>query len=425
MEFDLIAALVDAAGAMLRIFSGYFIIVAVLAFLRERRFAPTPPKTRFAVLIAARNEEAAIAGVIKSLKRQRYPAELCDIYVIPNNCTDGTERAAIEAGAEIIRCERPVRYKGGALKQAFEKLIHMDYDAFCFFDADNIASPNFLAEMNKAFTAGALVCKGRRAAKNPYESVTAGCYAIYFELFNIFFNRARARWGLSAKIDGTGFAVSRSVIKALGGWNTTTITEDAEFSAQLARAGVHVAWVPRAITYDEQPNSPKASVTQRMRWCSGLIDVAKLRLPLLFTRRGRISAPPELKSRAWRRLRFDSFMILISPLIQLVSLIPTILSPLFNILAGELELPVVAAALGFSYVMVAVFGASLAAVSGYSPRRMIKSVLAFPLFMLSWLPILVAAFFRRTSSWREMRGAAIPVGKNRPAQPRASGARGA
>jgi hypothetical protein len=162
-----------------------------------------------------------------------------------------------------------------------------------------------------------------------------------------------------------------------------------------------------------------------LRWCSGLIDVAKLRLPVLLDRR---RATGQSAVSGLRRLRFDSFMILISPIIQLISLIPTILSPLFRLLAGELGVLPVAAALAASYAGVAIFGAALSKAAGYDTRRMARGVLMFPLFMASWLPILAAAFFRRTSSWSEMKRAAalssIDENRRRPAS-RAPGARGA
>ena len=55
---------------------------------------PLPaPRTRFACLVAARNEEAVIGALVESLKKQDYPDALYDIFVIPNNCTDDTEAA--------------------------------------------------------------------------------------------------------------------------------------------------------------------------------------------------------------------------------------------------------------------------------------------------------------------------------------------
>ena len=45
---------------------------------------------RYAAVVAARNESAVIANLIRTLKEQNYPSELLDIYVIADKCTDNT-----------------------------------------------------------------------------------------------------------------------------------------------------------------------------------------------------------------------------------------------------------------------------------------------------------------------------------------------
>ena len=45
---------------------------------------------RFMAIIPAHNEEAVVTDLIESLKKQDYPKELLDIYVIADNCTDNT-----------------------------------------------------------------------------------------------------------------------------------------------------------------------------------------------------------------------------------------------------------------------------------------------------------------------------------------------
>ena len=80
-------------------------------------------RCRITAIIAARNEEAIIRDLVRSLKIQRYPTDLYDIYVIPNNCSDGTEQAARDAGATILRCTGKVSSKGEALKQAFKLML--------------------------------------------------------------------------------------------------------------------------------------------------------------------------------------------------------------------------------------------------------------------------------------------------------------
>ena len=236
---------------LLKAASLWFLAVALFALRKPKRYAVCAPRTRFACLVAARNEEAVIGALVESLKKQDYPDALYDIFVIPNNCTDDTESEALCAGAKIFRCFEPVRCKGDALHEAVAWLLPQRYDAFCVFDADNVADEQFLARMNDAFCAGAQVCKGAMRAKNPYDSWLSGCYGLYFTLFDTFFSRARMSCGLSSKLVGTGFAVHRAVLERFGGWNTSTIAEDAEFAAQCAANGVRVCFVPGALTYDE------------------------------------------------------------------------------------------------------------------------------------------------------------------------------
>ena len=309
----------------LKVFTIYFAAVAVFTLRRRRRRAQAKPQTRFAVIAAARNEEAVIGGFVRSVLNQDYPAELRDVYVIPNNCTDNTEAAARAAGANIIHCLGEVTGKGDALHQAFAQLMAKGYDAFVVFDADNILAPDYLARMNDAFAAGAMVCKSRTKAANPAAGPVAGCYGLYNACFDLIWNRPRAACGLSAKLIGTGFAVRREVLESLGGWNTRTIAEDAEFAVQLAGAGYRVEWVPEAVNYDEEPTSFLVSLRQRKRWCSGIMQVAKQEMVPLW----RKDCPRPM-------LRWDSTMFLTAPFAQAVSGILLVSSLLAAILTGDL-----------------------------------------------------------------------------------------
>lgn len=191
----------------LKLFTLYFAAVAVFTLCRRRKYPRTAPRTKFAVVVAARNEEAVIGNLVHSVLTQDYPASLRDIYVVPNNCTDFTEAAAVAAGARIIHCVGPVSSKGGALHEAFEQLLPLDYDAFVVFDADNVLERDYLARVNDAIAAGAKVLKTRTRAGNPTASGVAGCYGLYNTCFDLIWNRPRAVCGLSAKLVGSGFAV--------------------------------------------------------------------------------------------------------------------------------------------------------------------------------------------------------------------------
>ena len=388
----------------LKAFSFYFLIIALFAWKHPAPCAKSRPRTRFACLIAARNEEAVIGALVESLRTQSYPAALYDIYVIPNNCTDDTEGAARAAGAKIFRCFEPVRCKGDALHEAVAWLLPQGYDAFCVFDADNLVHPDFLSHMNDAFCAGARGAKGRMRVKNPGDSWVAGCYGLYFSLFDVFFNRPRAALGLSAKLVGTGFAVRREVLSKMGGWNTDTIAEDAEFAAQCACGGERVWWVSEALTYDEAPDSLRVSFTQRLRWCSGIQCVARRKLGELARALGRVDEPRVI----------DMMFFLCAPFVQVLSLLPGLLLSLDAAICGTLGGWLVFLALSLLLVGAGMIGfaAAAALAFGYRGRDMVKSVLLFPLFMATWLPLQAAALARPVRAWRPIRHSrAVRVGE--------------
>ena len=400
MLLDYIAV---ALSLLLKAFTFWFFLTALLFWKRPAPYARQAPKTRFACLIPARNEEAVVAALVKSLREQSYPDALYDIYVIPNNCTDDTEGAARAAGAKIFRCFDPVRNKGDALHEAVAWLLPRKdqntcppspaYDAFCLFDADNVAHPDFLARMNDAMCAGAKVAKARLRVKNPGDSWVSGCYALYFALNDTFFSRSRANLGLSAKLVGTGMAVHRDVLERMGGWNTKTIAEDAEFSAQCAALGERVWWTPEAMTFDEAPTTFGVSLTQRRRWCSGIMSTAEAMLPQLL----------QASAEANRARVADMVFFLCAPFVQACSLVPTLLLALGAALQGLLGAWAALAALSLAgaWCGMALFGAVLSRIARQRVRP--ASVLLFPIFMASFLPLQILSLLRRTTQWQAIR----------------------
>lgn len=375
---------------LLKIFSLWFIVTALMFWKRPARYNRRDPKTRFACLIPARNESAVIAALVQSLRNQHYPDDLYDIYVMPNNCTDDTEVVASEAGAKIFRCRGLVKCKGDVLHQTIEGLLPLNYDAFCIFDADNVAHPDYLARMNDAILSGARVAKAKLRVKNPRDSWVSGCYGLYFCLNDTFFSRSRANLGLSAKLVGTGVAIHRSVLERMGGWNTVTIAEDAEFSSQCAELGERVYWVPGAITYDEAPSSFRVSLMQRRRWLSGIMSTAEVMLPRLMRAPAHVSTPRLL----------DMCMFLIAPFAQAVSLMPLVLQTVAACVQDSLLSfgGTFSVALMISFVGTGLFAGALRLISTQKIR--LSSILLFPLFMASFLPLQILSLLRRTTDWK-------------------------
>ena len=232
---------------------------------------------KYAVLICARNEENVIDALIASIKQQDYPAELYDIFVAADNCTDSTAEVARSAGAVVYERENKVqRGKGYALDYLL-KAIARDYgedayDAFVVFDADNILMPNFLTELNKTYSDGYEVITTYRNARNYGDNWIAAGSGMWFIRESKYLNGSRMRIGACPQVSGTGFMFSNNVKKENGGWPFHTLTEDYEFTCYSAARGKRFGYCEEARFYDEQVTEFIPSMKQKMRWTKGGIQ---------------------------------------------------------------------------------------------------------------------------------------------------------
>ena len=131
-------------GATFMLCYSYQVVFIVISLIKKpKKYPRTEKRFKYACLISARNEENVIDQICDSLRSQDYPSELIDVYVIADNCTDGTARVAREKGAQVIeRFNREKVGKGYALTELFshiDRTVGFDaYDGYLIFDADNI-----------------------------------------------------------------------------------------------------------------------------------------------------------------------------------------------------------------------------------------------------------------------------------------------
>ena len=398
--FPAALALTGTMGVLMSLWGLWYLLSGLASVKKPADYGFHPARTRFAILIAARNEELVIGPLINSLLTQDYPQELYDIWVIPNNCTDHTAMAARNFGAKVLECTAPVKSKGEVLRFAYNRLRGRQYDAWLVFDADNVADRRFLAEMNNARLAGVKAAQGYRDSKNPYDTAVSGCSSIYYWMMDRFHNGGKAGLGLSALIGGTGFMVTQKLLDKLGGWHTETISEDFEITAQTVLAGERAAYVPKAVTYDEQPLTWEQSIKQRRRWSSGTLQVAQSYMPQVGQEFG--AAP--------RLALFDLATTMAMPAYQLAALAGLVCTALTAALQGNTLLQALllglAGALGnLAWAALTATGAAAVTITleGKWDRRLWKALGTYWFFLLTWLPITAASFWKKTTVWEEIR----------------------
>lgn len=381
------------------IFWLYQLIVSICSLVKLKDKPILEDKqNRFMAIIPAHNEESVIANLIDSLKKQNYPKELLDIYVIADNCTDKTAEIAKKSGAIVLeRFDEENKTKGHALKWFLNKKIEEDapYDAFCVFDADNIAHENFIKNMNKKLCQGEDVVQGYRDIKNPTDSWISAGYAIFYWTMNRFYHLARYNLGLSPLINGTGFMVKFDVVKPTG-WDTKTLTEDIEFSLKRIIAGKKLGWATDAIVYDEQPVGFKQSWSQRSRWTVGHMQCIQNYTKDLAT------ATKEHKT----LMNFDGLLYIVGSIpmfvLTLVLLAINFIMYIGNgITSWELFINILRYLI--PTFLLPIGTAILIMILDRKPiKPMWKGLVCYPLFLGSWLLINFKCLFKRDTSWEKI-----------------------
>jgi len=262
----------------LLLYSYQLVYIGIGIFKNKRKLRDASKLHHFAFVIAARNESNVIGGLIESIKLQKYPKELIDIFVVADNCTDNTAEIARNAGAIVYERESKTHVgKGYALDFIFNRINteHADkgIEAFFIFDADNVIKDNYVLEMNKAFDAGYEACTSYRNSKNYGTNWISAGYSLWFVREAKFLNNPRFICGTNCAVSGTGFMISKRIVDMNGGWKYNLLTEDIEFSVDAALKHIRIGYVHDAEFFDEQPETFAQSWKQRMRWSKGFYQV--------------------------------------------------------------------------------------------------------------------------------------------------------
>ena len=382
-------------GAAFLFYAGYYLITSIGIFKKRKKVTNNndDKKNFFAVIIAARNEENVIGKLIDSLKKQSYPSEYFDIYVIVNNCTDNTAIEAKKAGAKVISCTEKVSTKGEVLKYTFDLFKDNNkIDAYAIFDADNIVHHDFLAKMNDMINSGYSVAQGFRDTKNISDNWLTSSYAILYYFQSLFLNESRYNMGRSSFLNGTGFVIKKEVIDKHG-FNPKTVTEDVEFTAMCAINNEKIGFATDAITYDEQTNSFDVSWKQRKRWSFGTMECLREYFPTLLKK--------GIKERNFEC--FDVGLFCLSVILHVVfNLLPIFL--LINIIIHFNSLTFDNMLYKIIFIVISyLFGVVVRIILlkryNKSFKDNIGGVLLFDLFVISWLPINFICLFIKSCNW--------------------------
>ena len=216
---------------------GYIVLFSAAShFFKQKKYPATTVRQRFIILVPAYKEDAVIHACVTSVLRQTYPAELYDLIVISDHMRPETNASLRKERIGLIELHEKESSKAKALRIAAETITDQPYDYVLILDADNLISPCYLQELNKAVSQGIKAIQTHRKAKN--------------------MNTDIARWFV------------RNII------HTHSTGEDKELEELLLRQGIHIEYIDTLETLDEKVRQPDALRNQRRRWIATQLFLA-------------------------------------------------------------------------------------------------------------------------------------------------------
>ncbi len=315
-------------------FIGYFLLingsylainVAALVQLRDhldrQGYEPVGNRTGnpfvpgVAVVVPAYNEAAVIVDSVRSMRSLEYPNY--DTIVVNDGSTDGTLEALIDAfdlervgdGSPFdLPCQRvraiyrqPERdlividkENGGKADALNAGLYYTDQPLFCAVDADSLIEHGALYDVVEPFlerptetvaTGGAVRLANGCTFRNgmvdridlPTNRLVRFQAAEYLRAF-LSGRIGLSRLGSLLVISGAFGVFRTDALREIGGYDTTSITEDMEIVVRLHRhlidqgRAYDVTFLPRPVVWTEVPESRAVLSRQRRRWFRGLLD---------------------------------------------------------------------------------------------------------------------------------------------------------
>ncbi|MFH1688196.1 MAG: glycosyltransferase family 2 protein [bacterium] len=263
----------------------YLYLLALIGFLARLagKSGASTDTMRFLVLVPAHNEGEGLLPTLNSLKGlvTKHSVEL---GVIADNCTDTTAEVARQAGVVVLeRTDPDRRGKGHALRWAITEIGLDSYDAVAVVDADTIVMPNMLEAMAAGLQYGADAVQTCYQFTPSDESSTSQLQYIASLVENHLFYKPRAILGFPSILRGSGMAV-RSEILAEHPFDSSSITEDVDFSIRLSKLGHRVQYTSASTVFSAATVNYQQATTQKSRWASGTFAlIADHFIPLIGT----------------------------------------------------------------------------------------------------------------------------------------------
>ncbi|MDG4560517.1 MAG: glycosyltransferase family 2 protein [Candidatus Competibacter sp.] len=345
-------------------------------------------RPRVAVLVPAHDESVHVLPTIACLQAQLGPRDR--LVVIADNCSDDTAARARAVGADAIeRCDPQRRGKGYALAFGVDRLRLDPPEVVLVVDADCILSAD-------AVTVIARECLRSARPVQMLDLMSAGAGAglklRVLEFAMLMKNLVRPlgsfRLGQACHLMGTGMAFPWPLI-AGAELATGHVAEDMKLGVELTKAGHAPRFLVDAQVSSAFVRDTGVAKVQKSRWEHGHLATLAEELPGLL-RAALLARDPALMVLAMDLMIPPvAFYFLLLGALLAATVLAAWIWPVFGAMAVLMALGTACFALGIGLAWF-FFGRHLLSA---------RELLSTPLYALWKLPVYVAFFLKKRSSW--------------------------
>lgn len=249
----------------------YFLALAIRnindkKFKIEKKYSQFEDRDNLAVVIYSHNNRANLENLISELKTQDYPISNFKVYLILDNCTDGSQEIyQDDAFMQTINImDVGTIGKDQAISILLEELSKDDYiDSYVFIDGDRSIAPDFLSTANAALIKN-YVLSGETIIETENFGPVDKIKAAYQKYHMNFLRKARSLFGLASQADSGVFIIKKEIVNQIGEIDFKNIDTELKYSLLLSKIKYKCTYNPNIQTVVDGANyefkKPRLSV---------------------------------------------------------------------------------------------------------------------------------------------------------------------
>ena len=208
-------------------------------------------KNNFALIIYSHNHKECLQELIEQIKMQDYPLANFKVYVILDDCNDGSEKLfEYDNFIHVLNIQDVGTLgKNQSISMLLEEIKKDSYiDAYIFIDGIRKINPDFLTLANASLRKADAVT-GELNINRDNLDIVDQIKSVHKKYQANFLKQARSLLGLATQVDSGLFIIKKSALEDIDGIKFKDINSELEFSLLLSQAGHKCVYNPNIQSY--------------------------------------------------------------------------------------------------------------------------------------------------------------------------------